>query len=159
MRKYHFWIPGLFLCVAIVFAQELPRTLPSIKKFGYYGAGSRPELLRRTSFIDGKQYLSILEQPADGRDWESSSPLPIPLSEAEKAARVELGKIVPDQTGWIATDFQISRFAAGQGWYYVVTLKPVVRLSGERSDSFSVLLDVLGKAGRVLQLGAQQVQR
>jgi hypothetical protein len=103
--------------------------------------------------------MSILEQAAVGGEWESSAPLPITLSAAEKLARVELAKIVTDESGWIATDFQISRFGAGPSWYYSVTLKPTLQLSGERPEAFTVLVDFSGKPGRVRELGPHRVQR
>jgi hypothetical protein len=112
-------------------------------------------MVRRTSHVRGKEYVSILEQGAAGDEWEPSAPLPLSISAAEKVARVELAKLVLDETDWIATDFQISRFGPGPSWYYAVTLKPIFQLHGERSDSFSVLVDFAGKPGRVRQLGPQ----
>jgi hypothetical protein len=111
------------------------------------------------SKISGKEYISILEQPAAGMEWESSAPLPITLAAAEKLARVELAKVVPDESDWIVSDFQISRFGAGPNWYYSVSLKPVFQLSGEHPESLIVLVDFSGRPGRVWQLGPQQVQR
>ena len=136
----------------MVLAQELPRTLPLANKSGYYVPPSRREPLRRAFFVNGKRYVSLLAQPSNSRDWESSSPLPIALSAAEQTARIELGKIAPDQADWIVTDFQISRFDESQGWYYAVTLKPILQLSGARPDAFTVLLDFSGTPGRIAQM-------
>src|SRR6266478_586002 len=120
MRKAPCYIFGLSCCAAVVLAQNLPRTLPARNTQGYYDGGPRNDPVRCTSQVRGKEYVSILEQPAVSREWESSAPLPITLSVAEKLARDELAKIVPDEADWIATDFQISRFSAGSSWYYSV---------------------------------------
>ena len=159
MRKYQLSIFGLSCCAAVVLAQTLPPTLPTPNKQGYDGGAPRVGPVRRTSQIDGKEYVSILEQPAVSPDWESSTPLPITLSAAEKLARAELAKVVADESGWITTDFQISRFGAGPSWYYSVTLKPALQLSGERAESFTILVDFSGKPGRVWQLGPRQVHK
>ena len=159
MRKAQLYIIGLSYSAAVVLAQNLPRTLPTPNKQGYYGGEPRNDPVRRTSQARGKEYVSILEQPAVSREWEPSAPLPITLSVAEKLARDELAKVVPDEADWVATDFQISRFSAGSSWYYSVTLKPALQLSGERPESFTVLMDLSGTPGRVRQLGPHQVQR
>jgi len=101
----------------------------------------------------------MLAQPPNSREWQSSDPLPITLSAAEKVARDELAKVAPEETDWIATEFQLSRFSAGSGWYYSVTLKPALQLSGERPEWFTVLLDLSGQPGRVMQLGRHQAPR
>jgi hypothetical protein len=85
--------------------------------------------------------------------------LPITLSVAEKLARDELAKVVLDEGDWIATDFQISRFAAAPSWYYSVTLRPTLQLSGEQPEFFTFLIDSSGKPGRVRPLGPPQGQR
>jgi hypothetical protein len=100
-----------------------------------------------------------LQQPTVSPEWEPSAALPLSLSAAEKVARLELSKIVPDDSVWVATDFQISRFGAGPDWYYAVTLQPVLQLLGEPPESFTALVDFAGMPGRVLQLGPHQVHR
>lgn len=150
---------GLFLASVVVLAHQLPRTLPSPKSSGYYGFEPRRQPVRRTSRVNGKECVSILEQPTVSHEWEPSAALPLSLSTAEKIARVELSKIVMDDSQWVATDFQISRFGAGLNWYYAVTLQPVLQLSGEPPESFTALLDSAGTPGRVFQLGPHQVRR
>jgi len=157
MNKLHLYIFGLLVSAAVVLSQNLPRTLPPLQRpgYGYQDFGLTHERVTRNSRIGSKEYVSILEQAEGSREWESSAPLPVSIPAAEKVARTELAKVVPDEADWIATDFQISRFGPGPNWYYAVTLKPIFRLRGERSDSFNVLVDFAGKAGQVQQLGPQ----
>jgi len=127
---------------------------------GYYSGGVAPrQPIRRTSHVNGKECISILQQPTVSPEWEPSAALPLSLSAAEKVARLALSKIVPDDSMWVATDFQISRFGAGPDWYYAVTLQPVLQLSGEPPESFTALVDFAGTPGRVLQLGPHEVRR
>jgi hypothetical protein len=160
MSRHQSFIFGLCLSAAVVFAQTLPPTLlPAANRPGYAGFGSANQPVRRTSHLNGKDYVSILEQPTVSREWEPSATLPLTLPAAERAARLELSKIVPNDSEWVATDFQISRFGAGPNWYYAVTLQPVLQLLGGPIESFTALLDFAGKPGRVLQLGPNQVPR
>jgi len=158
MSKQQLCIFSLFLAV-VVLAQNLPPTLLPANRPSYDGGGLLRQPVRRTSHVNGKECVSILEQPSVCREWEPSATLPITLSAAEKIARLELSKIVPDDSQWVSTDFQLSRFGAGPNWYYAVTLQPVLQLSGERAESFTVLVDFSGTPGRVLQLGPHQVHR
>jgi hypothetical protein len=159
MSKHQICVLGLFLVVVVVLAQDLPRTLPPPNKPGYFAVEPRRQPVRRNSRVNGKECISILEQPTLSREWEPSAALPLSLSEAEKIARVELSKIVTDGSQWVATDFQISRFGAEPNWYFAVTLQPVLQLSGEPAESFTALLDFAGTPGRVFQLGQRQVHR
>ena len=93
--------------------------------------------------------MLVLEDTALGPEWEPSSPLPIDLAKAEEIARTELRKLAPDESRWVATDFEISRFGRRANWYYAVTLKPQFEFTGVRSDTFTVLVDFSGKAGRI----------
>ena len=159
IRKHQLYIFGVFCFAAVALAQTLPPTLPTSRNTGYAAFAPRAPAVTRKSQISGKEYISILEQPAVSPEWEPSAPLPITLAAAEKLARVELAKVVPDESDWIVSDFQISRFGAGPNWYYSVSLKPILQLSGERPESLTVLVDFSGRPGRVLQLGPHQVQR
>ena len=160
MSKHHTCVLGLLLLGVVVLAQELPRTLPPLNKPGYYAGEHRPRsLVRRTSHVNGKDYVILLAQPTTSREWEPSGVLPLSLPEAEKIARLELGKIVTDGSQWVITDFQISRFGPGPNWYYAVTLQPVLQLSGEPSESFTALLDFNGTPGRSFPSAPHQEQR
>jgi hypothetical protein len=160
MNKYKLGIIGIFLTAMLVVGQNLPRTLPAVNSRGYYGGVRQlPQAVRRNSLFNGKEYVSILQQPTVSREWETSVALPISLPAAEKEARVELSKIVPDDSEWVVTDFQISRFGAGPIWYYAVTLQPTVQLSDGPAESFTALIDFSGTPGRVVQLGPHQVRR
>ena len=159
MSKHRLCVFGLFLTAVVVLAQNLPPTLLPANRPSYAGDGPPRQPARWTSHVNGKEYVSILEQPTVSREWEPSAALPISLSAAEKIARVELIKIVPDDSEWVSTDFQISRFGAGPNWYYAVTLQPALQLSGKPAESFTALVDFAGTAGRVLQLGPHQVHR
>ena len=159
MHKHQFYICGLVCFAAVALSQTLPPTFPTSKNSGYVAVQSRTQAVTRKSQISGREYISILEQPGVSPEWESSAPLPITLAAAEKLARVELAKVVPDEPDWIASDFQISRFGADPNWYYAVNLQPILRLSGQTSEALTVLVDFSGHPGRVWQLGPQQVQR
>ena len=160
MSKHQLCIFGLFLTAVVVLAQTLPPTLlPAANRPGYDGGVSAGQPVVRTSHLNGKEYVSILDQPKVSREWEPSAALPISLSAAEKIARVKLSEIVPDDSQWVTTDFQISRFGAGPNWYYAVTLQPALQLSGDPPESFTALVDFAGTPGRVLQLGPHQVHR
>jgi hypothetical protein len=159
MNKHQMCVLGLFLFGVAVLAQDLPRTLPSPNRQGYYAVEPRRQPVRRNSCVNGKECVSVLEQPTVSREWEASAGLPLSLSQAEKIARVELSKIVTDGSEWVATDFQISRFGADPNWYYAVTLQPVLHLSGEPPESFTALMDFAGTPGRVFQLGRRQMPR
>ena len=160
MSKHQLFIFGLCFSAVVVLAQTLPPTLlNAANRPGYAGVVSARQPVRRTSHLNGKEYVSILEQPSTSREWEPSADLPITLSAAEKVARLELSKIVPDASEWVSTDFQISRFGAGPTWYYAVTLQPILELSGRPPETFTVLVDFAGTPGRVLQLGPRQVSR
>jgi hypothetical protein len=159
MSEHQLCVSGLFLTAVVVLAQTLPPTLLPANRPSYDGGGPLRQPVRRTSHLNAKECVSILEQPKVSREWEPSAALPISLSAAEKIARVELSKIVPDDSQWVTTDFQISRFGAGPNWYYAVTLQPALQLSGEPPESFTALVDFAGTPGRVLQLGPHQVHR
>lgn len=159
MSKHQLCIFGLFFAAVVVLAQTLPPTLLPANRPSYDGGVPLRQPVRRTSHVNGKECFSILEQPTVSHEWEPSAALPISLSAAEKLARVELSKIVPDDSEWVTTDFQISRFGAGPNWYYAVTLQPALQLSGEHPESFTALVDFAGTPGRVLQLGPQKVRR
>ena len=160
MSKHQWCIFGLCLSAVVVLAQTLPPTLLPVNRPGYSNGGVAPrQPIRRTSHLNGRECISILEQPTVSPEWEPSAVLPISLSAAEKVARRELSKIVPDDSEWVATDFQISRFGPGPDWYYAVTLQPVLQLSGGPAESFTALVDFAGSPGRVFQLGPHQVRR
>ncbi len=157
MSKQQLFIFGLCLSAAVVLAQTLPPTLPSAaNRPGYVRGVSAVQPVRRTSHLNGKEYLSILKPPTASHGWEPSATLPLAPSAAERSARLELSKIVPDDSEWAVTDFQISRFGAGPDWYYAVTFQPVVQLAGEPTETFTALVDLAGMPGRVFQLGPQR---
>ena len=157
MRKHQLLLfGGLTFCGAAILAQTFQRTLPpdlpSLNRSGIYGLDrSNVEVERRTFYLGGREYLSALyrEAPTLGPEWESSSSLPIGLAKAEEIARIELRKLVGEESKWVVTDFQISRFGHRRNWYYAVTLKPEMEAVGVRSESFTVLVDFLGKPGRI----------
>lgn len=158
--KRQLCIFGLCLIAVAVLAQTLPWTVLPPDRRGYFAGGvSPPQPIRRTSHLNGKEYASILEQPTVSREWEPSAALQISLSAAEKVARLELSKIVLDDSEWVTTDFQISRFGAGPNWYYAVTLQPTLQLSGRPPESFTALIDFAGEPGRLLQRGPRQVRQ
>jgi len=160
MSKHQLCIFGLCFTAAVVLAQTLPRTTLPANRPGYYSGGIAPrQPIRRTSHVNGRECISILEQTTVSPEWEPSAALPISLSAVEKVARLELNKIVPDDSEWVVTDFQISRFGPGPDWYYAVTLQPILQLSGGPVDSFTALVDFAGTPGRVLQLGPHEVRR
>jgi len=158
MSKHQLFTFVLCLTGAVVLAQTLPPTLPHPNNQGYYGGPPRNQPVRRASHLNGKDWLSVLKQPTASPEWQPSAALPISLAAAEKAARLELSKIVPDASEWVTTDFHISRFGAGPDWYYAVTLEPILQLSGEPRESFTALVDFVGTPGQVVQLGPHQMR-
>ena len=151
MRNGFYYVLGLSFFVSLVVAQTLPRTTPAKPQRGYVSLSSTAVTVSRNSRVNGRNYVSILKQTTNSPAWDSAAPLPLSFSSAEQIARGELRKIVSDESDWVADDFQIRRFAGALSWYYAVTLQPALQLTGERSDSFTVLVDFSGTPGRVLE--------
>ena len=151
------------VCLAVLaIAQTPPPTLPprSLPKIGMGPrVGKRPAIERRTFFVGGKQFRSILNGPGPSSDagWTSASPLPIGLAKAEEIARAQLRTFVTDESAWQVSDFHIGRFADQPNWYFSVTLEPAVQVvgGGLPPDSFTVLLDFAGTPGKIWRVESQ----
>ena len=139
------------LMTALALAQTLPPTVPHGGKGILLPAHLGPRIERRTFFIDGQKYLCSLIRTEESSNvaWNPASPLPIGLAQIQNVAQAELHKLVKNDADWQVSDFQISRFSDGQGWYYTVTLKPAVQLDTVASDSLVLLLDFSGNPGRI----------
>jgi hypothetical protein len=152
---------GLGFFAAVVLAQTLPSTLPSLAGARYSGLRTTAagESVRRTFQIGGKVYLTALhpDETMLGPEWEPSSPLPIGFPKAEEIARGELRKLVANETNWVVTQFEITRFGRRANWYHAVTLRPEMEAVGLRPRSVTVLVDFSGNPGLITRhAGPQQ---
>ena len=116
-------------------------------------------MVTRTSYVGGREYLSMLKETRVRPEWEPSAPLPLNLAKVEEVARTELRKLGPDDSWWIITEYQISRFGRGTNWYYAVTLKPEIQVVGLRPESFTLLVDFSGNPGVIRRLGASSTRK
>jgi hypothetical protein len=159
MSKHQLFIFGLCMTGVVLLAQTIPSTFPPANRPGWYRVAPQAEPVRRISHFNGKEWLSVLDQPTVSREWGPTAPLPTTLAAAEKLAWEQLSKIAPDASEWVTTDFQISRFDTGPNWYYAVTLQPPLQLPGGPRESFTALVDFAGTPGRVAQLFTNQAGR
>ena len=79
-------------------------------------------------------------------------------------AAVLLAQTLPS----LITDFRVSRFERGPGWYYAITLKPeieritltpAIKLVNEPPQSYTLLVDFSGKPGKAGGLATHKVQQ
>ena len=147
---------GLIVATILANSQTAPPTLPprQLPKSLY----PRPEKLyiHRRFSLHNQEYLSTIDLPQTNAvfRWIPSSALPLTLAQAEEISRGELRKIVVDEPKWQVSDFQISRAEGGPNWYIAVTLEPGVQVVAEPlpHDSFTVLMDLSGRTGRIGQV-------
>ena len=160
MRPQLLLFGTLTISAGLMLAQNVPSTLPP-RELPRYAGGSRPgpEVVTRTSYVAGKEYLSMLKEAGVRAKWESSAPLPLNLAKVEEIARAELRKLGPDDSWWVVTEYQISRFGRGTNWYYAVTLKPKIQVVGLRPESFTLLVDFSGNPGVIGRLGASSTRK
>ena len=155
MRKLKLLLLGGALTyAAFIFAQTIPRDLPSKPQWGIVSI-PRPEEATRIFHLNGQQYMSLLTfQNAESVvPWEPSSPLPFSLDWAEEVARKELRKITRDEIRWVFSELSMSRLRGlnGEVWYFAMTMKPVPALGEETSDFFTVLMNASGHPGSINQ--------
>ena len=170
MHKFRLLLIGSALCcAAVLLAQTLPSALPSVEHRSYFGGSSNhPRVARQSSCIGGREYLCFLEDSGVSADWQPPAPLPLGWAKVEEIARIELRKLVQDESKWLVTDFRLSRFERGPGWYYAITLKPeielialtsAIALVNERPQSYTLLVDFSGTPGKTGSLGTPKVQQ
>jgi len=154
------------LCATLLFAQTLPSTVPLPHEGGIrFVDQSRSEVVKRTFYLQGKEYMSEMSwQEAESiSPWEPSLPLPVSLEKAEEIAREELSKLVHDEIKWQFSEFSIGRFsrptARGWNWYFALTMKPILAVGEVNADTFTVLINASGEPGRILGRGARILPR
>jgi hypothetical protein len=132
------------------------------------GSSNRPQVATQSSYIGGREYLCFLEDSGGSADWQPPAPLPLGWPKVEEIARTELRKLVQDEPNWLVTDFRVSRFERGPGWYYAITLKPQIELTTmipatelvkKRPQSYTLLVDFSGKPGRGGRLANPNVRQ
>ena len=141
---------------AITFAQNLPSTLPLATR-EHQPRGSEPGGVGFVFNLEGKQYEAkiTLDQIETSPEWTFSEPLPVTPKKAEELARVQLRKLINDDSAWEVTEFNLRRFGNEEQakWYCTVKLMPKLRIPGVIPDMCIVPICLSGEVGRIRLFG------
>jgi len=130
-------IGGVAFFGALIFAQTLPSTLPSVKRpLGPRPGGGEARLFH----LNGKKFVAKMtqEEVISGPEWTPPAPLPLGLAQAEEIARRELRKLVANESTWEVTEFDLRRLRhqGNPKWHYAVSLRPALGRTNAGSDFF-----------------------
>jgi hypothetical protein len=152
MQKRQLLLTGGFaLCAALVLGQTLPPAVPSRPGHGIKYLA--PEVEAWGFVLHGKTYSAMLSraQVSASPEWTPSAPLPMTPVKAEEIARVELRKLVSDDSTWVVEEFGLRRFRGeAQGkWIYVVKLKSEDGPTSAATDRFVLPISFSGEPAQV----------
>ena len=137
------------LLTAPVFGQRLPASLPSRQ----FASTLAPQLEAWSFVLHGKTYSAMLSRAhmSGSPEWTPSNSLPMSPAKAEEIARVELRKLVSDDSTWVVEEFGLRRFRgeAQAKWLYVVKLKSPDWTPNGTHDRFVLPISLSGEPGKV----------
>jgi hypothetical protein len=160
-KRQLLFIGGISLTAALVIAQTLPSTVPLAAR--EHQPVGRSSDIRGFSWIfdlNGKKYQATIprDQVAASAEWTCALPLPLTCAKVEEIARVELRKLLSNDSTWEVMELDLRRLneESTSKWYYLVKLMPKLRDRGVISDSFYVPISFSGEAGQIQAYGGQR---
>lgn len=102
--------------------------------------------------LEGVTYATFLEEAAIKASprWDMSQPPPISFKKVVELARTGFEKRLHAKPAWRVSSIELQPTGSPHDgkWYYVVRLEPQAD-AGHLGESFTMLVDFLGKPGKV----------